>query len=132
MKKSLLVCAALLASTGCTHRPYYRELAPRAGGSAERPVTAAPGAVLPVRLVDPQSGAALEGVSVRFGEGRTRVQLKSDAQGLVLLPVSTALWDANPLVEVSRSSGGGYDFAPVAPASPGSAEPAAQDAGSAP
>src|SRR5215207_7022167 len=88
VKKISLACAALLglALAGCTHRPYYRELAPRTGASAERPVSATAGQVLALRLVDPESAAPLEGVSVRFGEGKSRVQLKSDGQGLVQLP----------------------------------------------
>ncbi len=96
MKRLRLLAGLVVALVGCTHRPYLREL----------PASSADGFAM--KVVDPETGAPLEGVTVKMGEGKARVSLKSDAAGVVQVPASPALWSANPLVEVNRTTGGGY------------------------
>jgi hypothetical protein len=109
MKSLSAAALTLCLFVACVHRPYYRELLAPPGA----PPGAAPseGQSVALRLVDPASGQPLPDVLVRFGEGRFRVVLKTNAQGELTLPVTAALLRENPLVEVVRTGPGGYAIA---------------------
>ncbi|MBZ4396550.1 hypothetical protein OWM54_24960 [Myxococcus sp. MISCRS1] len=92
----VLSSTALLSA--CALRPTYRELV--APNAAE--VTA--GQTVALRVVD-GAGKPVQGAKVRAGERRTRMNLVSDADGLVTLETNADLLKENPLVEVVLPKG---------------------------
>ncbi|AKF84029.1 hypothetical protein MFUL124B02_39700 [Myxococcus fulvus 124B02] len=92
----VLSSTALLSA--CALRPTYRELV--APNAAE--VTA--GQTVALRVVD-SAGKPVQGAKVRAGERRTRMNLVSDADGLVTLETNADLLKENPLVEVVLPKG---------------------------
>lgn len=101
LRRALLTIVLTSTSllTACALRPTYKELIapPSAAG-----VT--PGQTVALRVVD-GSGKPVEGARVRAGEGRTRLNVLSDADGLVKLEANEALLKENPLVEVVLPKG---------------------------
>ncbi|TQF14666.1 hypothetical protein FJV41_17570 [Myxococcus llanfairpwllgwyngyllgogerychwyrndrobwllllantysiliogogogochensis] len=101
LRRALLTVVLTSTSllTACALRPTYKELIapPSAAGVA-------PGQIVALRVVD-GSGKPVEGARVRAGEGRTRLNVLSDADGLVKLEANEALLKENPLVEVVLPKG---------------------------
>jgi hypothetical protein len=106
MRLALLSSLCLL--TACALRPYYREVLPpdvvnSSRGSDVQDVM--------LRVVEPESGKPIPGVRVLLSSGRGRVNVVSDATGLLHLPVSPELLAENPLVEVVLPKGtSGYSL----------------------
>jgi hypothetical protein len=110
LMKSLIVLLACALLPACALRPYYREVLPpelaQAKTATESEVT--------LRVVDSRTGQPLPGVRVFAGSGRARFSVTSDAQGLIRVPVNSALMSENPLVEVVPPKGvEGYRLEPV-------------------
>lgn len=101
LRRALLTVVLTSTSllTACALRPTYKELiAPPSAANV------APGQTVALRVVD-GSGKPVEGARVRAGEGRTRLNVLSDADGLVKLEANEALLKENPLVEVVLPKG---------------------------
>ncbi|AGC48744.1 hypothetical protein MYSTI_07472 [Myxococcus stipitatus DSM 14675] len=102
LRRALLTVALTATSllTACALRPSYKDV------MATAAVTDASTAQAPVvlRVVD-GSGKPVKGARVRAGELRTRVNVVSDADGLVTLEPSAVLMKENPLVEVVLPKG---------------------------
>lgn len=118
----LVLLSALCVVSGCTLRPYYRQVLPpdvvRDKGVGVEQVT--------LRVVEPRSGRPIPGARVLLTTGRARVNATSDANGLLQLPVSQELLAENPLMEVVLPKGTeDYALQPVKQES----QPAQQPAG---
>jgi len=118
----LVLLSALCVVSGCTLRPYYRQVLPpdvvRDKGVGVEQVT--------LRVVAPRSGRPIPGARVLLTTGRVRVNATSDANGLLQLPVSQELLAENPLMEVVLPKGTeDYALQPVKQES----QPAQQPAG---
>ncbi|SEL36284.1 hypothetical protein SAMN05444354_105324 [Stigmatella aurantiaca] len=104
-----LLCLGL--SSACALRPRY--------GDVVVPQDVARAAQTPavtLRLLNPDTNRPIPGAQVVASSGRTRVSVFSDAEGLVALPVSKALADENPLLEVVLPKGvARYRFEAVMP-----------------
>ncbi|WP_241757910.1 hypothetical protein [Myxococcus landrumensis] len=102
LRRALLTVALTATSllTACALRPTYKDLMATAAvadaSAAQAPVV--------LRVVD-GSGKPVKGARVRAGELRTRVNVVSDADGLVTLEPSAVLMKENPLVEVVLPKG---------------------------
>ncbi|HEX8435959.1 hypothetical protein [Archangium sp.] len=124
--KHPLLCVALLCLgvlSACALRPYYRQVLPpevaRSKGAGVEQVM--------LRVVEPDTGRPIPGARVLLTTGRGRVNVASDAEGLLRLPVSSELFAENPLVEVLLPKGvAGYAFQPVAPESEAVQPPASE------
>ncbi len=113
-----LVALGLLSA--CALRPYYRDMVKPEGGSAQ----AVDGQTLQMRIVDPGTGQPIPGAKVFAGTGRARLAATSNAAGELSVPVSQALIDENPLVEVVLPKGvRSYQFQVLRPTEPPPAEP---------
>lgn len=92
---------SLCLLSACTLRPYYRQVLPpevvRTRGEGVQQVM--------LRVVEPSTGQPIPGARVLAGEGRTRINVTSDVNGLLLLPVTPALLAENPLAEVIPPKG---------------------------
>lgn len=102
-----LVLMSLGLLTACALRPYYRQVLPpeilQTRGAGVTGVV--------MRVVDLKTEQPIPGVRVLAGTGRTRVNVTSDAQGLIRLPVTPELLGENPLLEVIPPKGVvGYGF----------------------
>jgi type IV pilus biogenesis protein CpaD/CtpE len=95
---TVVLASAALLSSACL-RPRYKELV------QVNPADIAPGQVVVLRLVNPDTDQPLKGVRVLAGENRERVSLVTDAAGIVKLPVTRALLDENPIIEVVLPKG---------------------------
>lgn len=113
-----IALAALALLSACTLRPHYKDMVQPMGA----PQPAAEGQTLMMRLVDPSTGQPIKGAKVLAGTSRARLSATSDAEGRISVPVSQALLDENPLVEVVLPKGvKAYQFQVVRapePASP--------------
>lgn len=94
-----LVTLGLLSA--CVLRPRYRDVVQPTGTSAQ----AVEGQTLMIRLVDPGTGQPIPGARVLAGTGQARLSATTDAEGRISVPVSKALMDENPLVEVVLPKG---------------------------
>lgn len=132
-RASLTVAFLALVLSACALRPRYRDVV--SSGEAGQ---AAEGQTLTLRVVDAKTGQPIKGAKVLAGTGRTRLAATSDEEGRLSVPVSKALLDENPLVEVVLPKGAGqYRFeldrpasppAPEAPPAPPAEAPAGTDA----
>lgn len=115
-----LTSLALLSA--CALRPHYKDMVQPVGAPQ-----AADGQTLMMRLVDPGTGQPIQGAKVIAGTNRARLAATSDAQGRISVPVSQALLDENPLVEVVLPKGvKAYQFqvdSAEEPASPPASQP---------
>lgn len=104
-----LLCLGL--SSACALRPRYGDVVvPQDVARAEQTPA------LTLRLLNPDTNRHIPGAHVVASSGRTRVSVFSDAEGLVALPVSKALADENPLLEVVLPKGvARYRFEAVKP-----------------
>jgi hypothetical protein len=129
--KRPLLCVALLCLgvlSACALRPYYRQVLPpevvRSRGEGVEQVM--------LRVVEPDTGRPIPGARVLLTTGRARVNVASDAEGLLRLPVSPEILAENPLVEVVLPKGvSGYVLQPVVPES-GAEQPPASEPGTQP
>ncbi|MDY7232325.1 hypothetical protein [Hyalangium rubrum] len=94
-----LVTLGLLSA--CTLRPHYRDVVQPAGASQK----AVEGQTLILRVVEPGSGKPIAGARVLAGAGHPRLSAVTDAEGRISVPVSRALLDENPLMEVVLPKG---------------------------
>ncbi|MBN1210556.1 MAG: hypothetical protein JXB05_37225 [Myxococcaceae bacterium] len=118
-----LIALGLLSA--CALRLHYRDMVQPEGASAQ----AAEGHTLTMRIVDPSTGQPISGAKVFAGSGRARLAATSDAEGRLSVPVSQALIDENPLVEVVLPKGvKSYQFQVLRPEEPAAAEPPAAEA----
>ncbi|NVJ19893.1 MULTISPECIES: hypothetical protein [Myxococcus] len=101
LRRALLTIVLTSTSllTACALRPTYKELV-----APPNAANITPGQMVALRVVD-GSGKPVEGARVRAGEGRTRLNVLSDADGLVKLEANEALLKENPLVEVVLPKG---------------------------
>jgi hypothetical protein len=122
--------------SACALRPRYQDMVQQQGGAQ-----ATEGQVLMIRVTDPGTGKPIAGAKVVAGTGRERLSAISDAEGRISVPVSKALLEDNPLVEVVLPKGvSRYQFqisrseeAPAeAPAAPAEAPAAPVEAPNAP
>jgi hypothetical protein len=122
-----IALTALALLSACALRPHYKDMVQPVGASQ-----AADGQTLMMRLVDPGTGQPIQGAKVIAGMGRVRLAATSDAQGRISVPVSQALLEENPLVEVVLPKGvKAYQFqvdSAAEPASPPAPSPASQPA----
>lgn len=117
-----VVLIALGLLSACALRPHYRDMVQPEGSTQP----AAEGQTLMMRLVDPATGHPIPGAKVIAGANRSRLAATSDEQGRIAVPVSQALLEENPLVEVVLPKGmKAYQFqvlrpveAPVPPPPP--------------
>jgi hypothetical protein len=86
--------------SACALRPRYQDMVRQEGAAP-----AAEGQVLMIRVTDPSTGKPISGAKVVAGTGRERLAATSDAEGRLSVPVSKALLDENPLVEVVLPKG---------------------------
>ncbi|WP_338863192.1 hypothetical protein [Myxococcus stipitatus] len=102
LRRALLTVALTATSllTACALRPSYKDLM-ATGAAADASAAQAP---VVFRVVD-GSGQPVKGARVRAGELRTRINVVSDADGLVTLEPSAVLMKENPLVEVVLPKG---------------------------
>jgi hypothetical protein len=123
-----IALTALALLSACALRPQYKDMVQPMGAPQ-----AADGQTLMMRLVDPGTGQPIQGAKVIAGAGRARLAATSDAQGRISVPVSQALLEENPLVEVVLPKGvKAYQFqvdSAAEPASPPAPPPAPQPAG---
>ncbi|HZI09876.1 MAG TPA: hypothetical protein VE153_05735 [Myxococcus sp.] len=125
---TVVLASAALLSSACL-RPRYKELV------QVTPADIAPGQVVVLRVVNPDTGQPVKGVRVLAGERRERVSAVTDEAGIVKLPVSRELLDENPIVEVVLPKGvRSYRLQPVpyGQAPSPDAAPAAPEAPAAP
>jgi hypothetical protein len=112
-----IALAALALLSACALRPHYKDMVQPVGAPQ-----AAEGQILLMRLVDPATGQPIKGARVLAGTKRARLAAMSDAEGRISIPVSQALLEENPLVEVVLPKGvKAYQFQVVRaeePASP--------------
>jgi hypothetical protein len=122
-----LLCLGL--SSACALRPRYGDVVVRQ--DVER---AAQAPALTLRLLNKDTNRPIPGAHVVASSGRNRVSVFSDAEGLVSLPVTQALADENPLLEVVLPKGvAHYRFEAVVPeAAPAPEAPAEAPAQAAP
>ena len=122
-----VVLLALGLLSACTLRPRYKDMVQPEGSTQQ----AAEGQTLMMRVVDPASGQPIKDAKVIAGAGRTRLAATSDEQGRISVPVSQALLEENPLVEVVLPKGvKRYQFQVMRPTeSPATPPPAAPAAG---
>jgi hypothetical protein len=122
-----IALAALALLSACALRPHYKDMVQPMGAPK-----AAEGQILMMRVVDPSTGQPIKGAKVVAGTNRTRLAATSDAEGRISVPVSQALLEENPLVEVVLPKGvRAYQFQVVRapePASPAEQAPASQPA----
>jgi hypothetical protein len=121
-----VVLIALGLLSACALRPRYKDMV-QPEGSLQQPVE---GQTLLMRVVEPATGQPIPGVKVIAGANRTRLAVMSDDQGRIAVPVSQALLEENPLVEVVLPKGvKAYQFQVArsveAPAPPPPAPPVA-------
>jgi hypothetical protein len=95
-----IALAALALLSACALRPHYKDMVQPMGAPK-----AAEGQILMMRLVDPVTGQPIKGAKVVAGTNRARLSATSDAEGRISVPVSQALLDENPLVEVLLPKG---------------------------
>jgi hypothetical protein len=115
-----LVTLGLLSA--CTLRPHYKDMVQPAGASPQ----VVDGQTLMMRVVDPATGQPIPGAKVMAGTGRARLATTSDAEGRLSLPVSQALLEENPLVEVVLPKGvKAYQFQVLRPTEPPAPPPPA-------
>lgn len=118
-----IALTALALLSACALRPHYKDMVQPVGAPQ-----AAEGQTLMMRLVDPGTGQPIQGAKVIAGAGRARLAATSDAQGRISVPVSQALLEENPLVEVVLPKGvKAYQFqvdSVAEPASPPAPQPA--------
>ncbi len=102
LHRVLLSCACLSLGllSACALRPHYKDMVQQEGAAP-----AAEGQVLMIRVVDPTTGQPIPGAKVVAGAGRERLAATSDAQGRISVPMSQALLQENPLVEVVLPKG---------------------------
>ncbi|SEU37551.1 hypothetical protein [Stigmatella erecta] len=115
-----LLCLGL--SSACALRPRYGDVvvSQDVARAAETPAVT-------LRLLDPATNRPIPGAHVVASSGRTRVSVFSGADGLVALPVSKALADENPLLEVVLPKGvARYRFEAVVPEAPKAPEAPAE------
>jgi hypothetical protein len=86
--------------SACVSRPRYQEMVQQDGAAK-----AAEGQVLMIRVMDPSTGQPISGAKVVASTGRERLAAISDAEGRISVPVSKALLEENPLVEVVLPKG---------------------------
>ncbi len=91
-----VVLVALGLLSACALRPHYKDMVQPEGGAQQ----AVDGQTLLMRVVDPATGQPINGAKVIAGATRTRLAATSDDQGRIAVPVSQALLEENPLVEV--------------------------------
>lgn len=107
-----VVLFALGLLSACALRPHYKDMVQPEGA----PQPAVDGQTLLMRVVDPASGQPIPGAKVIAGASRTRLAATSDDQGRIAVPVSQALLEENPLVEVVLPKGvKAYQFQVVRP-----------------
>ncbi|WP_395811112.1 hypothetical protein [Archangium minus] len=96
-----LLCVAVLSLglSACTLRPYYRQVLPPEA-SRLKPQEARGMEDVLVRVMEPGLNRPISGARVLVGTGRERVNVTSDVNGFVRLPVTPELLAENPLVEV--------------------------------
>jgi hypothetical protein len=123
-----IALAALALLSACALRPHYKDMVQPMGAPQ-----AADGQILMMRVVDPATGQPIKGAKVIAGANRARLAATSDAEGRISVPVSQALLDENPLVEVWLPKGvKSYQFQVVRapePAPSPEPSPAAQPSG---
>jgi hypothetical protein len=101
--------------SACVPRPYYRQVLPPDVAQL-KPTQAEGREGVTLRLVDPETGRPIAGGRVLVSGSRGRVNVTSDADGLVRLPVTPGLLAENPLVEVVPPKGvKRYVLQPVVP-----------------
>jgi len=86
--------AAGLLVSGCVLRPRYVDLIE---GGEEGPAL--------LTLTDAATGSPLAGAQVSWGEGKDKVVLTTDEQGMVLLPHDEKVFAQNPIVVITRPEG---------------------------
>ncbi|MFL5351722.1 hypothetical protein [Archangium sp.] len=120
--RSLLSLAVLsLGLSACALRPYYRQVLPPEVASL-KPQAAQGQPDVTLRVVEPGTGRPLQGARVLLGTSRGTVNVTSNAEGLLRLPVRPELIAENPLLEVILPPGArGYALELVSPASEESA-----------
>ncbi|QRK10162.1 hypothetical protein JQX13_08720 [Archangium violaceum] len=114
-----LLCAAVLSLglSACVLRPYYRQVLPPEVSRLEPREARGVEDVL-LRVVEPGYERPISGARVLLGTGQGRVNVTSDVNGLIRLPVTPELLAENPLVEVSLPPGvRGYRLELVMPES---------------
>lgn len=102
-----LLCLAVLSLgvlSACSLRPYYRQVLPPELAGA-RPQEARAMEDVTLRVVESETGRPIAGARVLLGTGRGRVNVASDMNGFIKLPVTPELLAENPLVEVSLPPG---------------------------
>ncbi|WP_199242882.1 hypothetical protein [Vitiosangium sp. GDMCC 1.1324] len=113
-----LLCLAVLSLgllSACTLRPYYRQVLPPEVARAKAQEVRGSEDVL-LRVVEPGTDMPIAGARVLLGTGRERINVVSDMNGIIKLPVTPGLLAENPLVEVSLPPGvHGYTFELVKP-----------------
>ena len=95
-----LACLSLGLLSACVLRPRYQDMVQQQGAAP-----ASAGQTVMIRVMDPRTGQPISGARVVAGTGRERLSATSDAQGRLSVPVSKALLDENPLVEVVLPKG---------------------------
>jgi hypothetical protein len=95
-----LACLSLGLLSACALRPRYKDMVQHEGAAQ-----VAAGQEVLLRVVDPGTGQPIPGARVVAGTGRERLTAISDAEGRLSVPVSQALLDENPLVEVVLPKG---------------------------
>jgi cell division septation protein DedD len=122
-----IALTALALLSACALRPHYKDMVQPVGAPQ-----AAEGQTLMMRLVDPGTGQPIQGAKVIAGTSRARLAATSDTQGRISVPVSQALLEENPLVEVVLPKGvKAYQFqvdSAAEPAAPPAPSPASQPA----
>ncbi|MDC0712791.1 hypothetical protein POL68_30300 [Stigmatella sp. ncwal1] len=94
----VLLCLGL--SSACALRPRYGDVV-----ASEAVARSAQTPAVTMRLLDASSGRPIPGARVLASRGRAQLSVVSNEEGLVTLPVSKALADENPLMEVVLPKG---------------------------
>jgi hypothetical protein len=109
MRLSAIIGLAALLTVGCALRPRYRDLVPK---------------VLEVQRVrlcvkEPQTDIGVPGAKIEFGEGKAKISLVSDKDGVFELPVEKRFFDENPILVVTTPPAvSGYRIEAAAPVAP--------------
>lgn len=102
--RSFLFVFAVVALAGCALRPRYAEFI---GKETKDPVR--------LQLLQTNSEQAVPNALVEVGETRSKVSLRTDAQGYFTLPVDKRFIDDNALIVVTAPPGVGRTKVVLAP-----------------
>jgi hypothetical protein len=114
--RSVLIALLALTATGCALRPRYGDF-----------VTKETTAPVKVLLVEKKSGTPVAGAAIELGE-RSKVVVKTEADGTATLPLEKRFLDDNALLVVNAPAGVGLTEMSVAPVAPPVAQPEAAPA----